>query len=369
MESELPIRKIIHVDMDAFYASVEQLDNPDLVGKPIAVGGSSKRGVVSAASYEARKFGVRSAMSGVLARKLCPDLIFVRPRFERYGELSKKIRKVFFEYTDLVQPLSLDEAYLDVTQNKKGNPSATLIAQEIRKKIKDSTGLNASAGISINKFIAKVASDINKPNGQKTVPPEEVISFLETLDIKKFYGVGKVMKEKMYRHGIFTGKDLKEKSFEYLETHFGKSGAYYYNIVRGIQHSKVQPEHTRKSLAAERTFNENISSEVFMLERLEQIAAEVERRLQKSKVAGKTITLKIKYSDFTLQTRSRTLPLYISSKELILENVKDLLFQSGMKNSVRLLGISLSNLNTEDNKKQKKPPPEKSIDVQLKLDF
>lgn len=369
METELPIRKIIHVDMDAFYASVEQLDNPDLVGKPIAVGGSSKRGVVSAASYEARKFGVRSAMSGVLARKLCPDLIFVRPRFERYGELSKKIRKVFFEYTDLVQPLSLDEAYLDVTQNKKGNPSATLIAQEIRKKIKDRTGLNASAGISINKFIAKVASDINKPNGQKTVPPEEVISFLETLDIKKFYGVGKVMKEKMYRHGIFTGKDLKEKSFEYLETHFGKSGAYYYNIVRGIQHSKVQPEHTRKSLAAERTFNENISSEVFMLERLEQIAAEVERRLQKSKVAGKTITLKIKYSDFTLQTRSRTLPLYISSKELILENVKDLLFQSSMKDSVRLLGISISNLNNEEKKKELKPPENNSIDVQLKLDF
>ena len=206
METPIPMRKIIHVDMDAFYASVEQLDNPDLMGKPIAVGGSSKRGVVSAASYEARKFGVRSAMSGVLARKLCDELIFVRPRFERYAEISKIIRKIFFEYTDLVEPLSLDEAYLDVTENKKGNPSATLIAKEIRQKIKEKTGLNASAGISINKFVAKVASDINKPNGQKTVPPEEVISFLETLDIKKFYGVGKVMKERMYRHGIFTGK-------------------------------------------------------------------------------------------------------------------------------------------------------------------
>jgi DNA polymerase-4 len=375
MEETLPIRKIIHVDMDAFYASVEQLDDPTLLGKPIAVGGSSKRGVVSAASYEARKFGVRSAMSGMLARKRCPDLIFVRPRFERYTEISNQIRKIFQEYTDLVEPLSLDEAYLDVTENKKGNPSATLIAQEIRAQIKKRTGLNASAGISINKFVAKVASDINKPNGQKTIDPEEVIAFLETLDIKKFYGVGKVMKEKMYRHGIYTGKDLKGKSVEFLKEHFGKSGAYYYQIVRGIQHSKVTPDQIRKSLAAERTFNDNISSEVFMLERLEEIAHEVERRLSKSKVAGKTITLKIKYSDFTLQTRSKTLPLYVSTKELIMETVKNLLFKEGMKNSVRLLGISISNLNNEPDsyrdrdKKEVKPPPEKTIDVQLKFDF
>lgn len=352
--------------MDAFYASVEQLDNPELRGKAIAVGGSSKRGVVSAASYEARKFGVRSAMSGMLARKLCPDLIFVKTRFDRYRELSQKIREIFFEYTDLVEPLSLDEAYLDVTQNKKGNPSATLIAKEIRQRIKEKTGLNASAGISINKFIAKVASDINKPNGQKTVPPEKVIEFLEQLDIKKFYGVGKVMKEKMYRHGIFTGKDLKEKSLEYLEENFGKSGAYYFNIVRGIHLSQVKPERTRKSLAAERTFRENISSEIYMLERLEEIAEEVERRLKKSKVAGRTITLKIKYSDFTLQTRSKTLPLYISNKDLLLEHVKDLLFQEKMKDSVRLLGISLSNLNNEEKKEEL---ASKSIDVQLKIEF
>lgn len=369
MEYPFPIRKIIHVDMDAFYASVEQKDDPSLLGKPIAVGGSSQRGVVSAASYEARKFGVRSAMAGALARKLCPDLIFVKPRFDRYKEISTQIRAIFHRYTDLVEPLSLDEAYLDVTENKKGNPSASLIATEIRAAIKENTGLNASAGISINKFIAKVASDINKPNGQKTIPPEEVIEFLETLDIKKFYGVGKVMKEKMYRHGIFTGKDLKEKTFEYLDEHFGKSGSYYYNIVRGIHTSQVKPSRTRKSLAAERTFSENITSEIFMLERLNDIAEEVERRLKKSKVAGKTITLKIKYSDFTLQTRSKTLPLYISSKELLFENVKELLFQEKMKNSVRLLGISLSNLNTEEKNKKKKPPPEKSIDVQLKLDF
>jgi DNA polymerase-4 len=368
METALPIRKIIHVDMDAFYASVEQLDNPDLRGKPVAVGGSSKRGVVSAASYEARKFGVRSAMSGMLARKLCPELIFVKTNFKRYQECSDQIRKIFYEYSDKVEPLSLDEAYIDVTENKKGNPSASLIAQEIRQQIKAKTGLNASAGISINKFIAKVASDVNKPNGQKTVPPEEVLDFLEALDIKKFYGVGKVMKEKMYRHGIYTGKDLKSKSVEFLTEHFGKSGASYYNIVRGIHHSEVRADRTRKSLAAERTFSENIASEVFMLERLEEIADEVERRLAKSKVAGKTITLKIKYSDFTLQTRSKTLPLYIATKELMLDNVKDLLFQEKMKDSVRLLGISISNLNNED-KNKIQPAPEASIDVQFKLDF
>ncbi|WP_339697708.1 DNA polymerase IV [uncultured Marixanthomonas sp.] len=367
MNESLPIRKIIHVDMDAFYASVEQLDNPELRGKAIVVGGSSKRGVVSAASYEARKFGVRSAMSSVIAKRLCPHLIFVKSNFDRYREVSQQIRKIFHDYTDLVEPLSLDEAYLDVSENKKGNPSATLIAKEIRQKIKEKTGLNASAGISINKFIAKVASDINKPNGQKTVPPEEVLDFLEKLDIKKFYGVGKVTKEKMYRHGIYTGEDLKSKSVEYLTEHFGKSGGYYYHVVRGVHNSAVKPTRTRKSLAAERTFSENISSEVYMLERLETIAEEVERRLTKSNVAGKTITLKIKYSDFTLQTRSKTLPFYISSKSLMLEAVKDLLFQEKMKNSVRLLGISLSNLNNE--KKEQQPEPEESIDVQLKLDF
>lgn len=360
------IRKIIHIDMDAFYASVEQLDNPELRGKAVAVGGSSQRGVVSAASYEARKFGVRSAMSSVIAKRNCPDLIFVKPRFERYKEISNQIRKIFLEYTDLVEPLSLDEAYLDVTENKKGNPSATLIAREIRDKIKEKTGLNASAGISINKFIAKIASDINKPNGQKTVAPEEVIEFLENLDIRKFYGVGKVTAEKMYRLGIFTGKDLKDKSEEFLTEHFGKSGAHFYNVVRGIHLSEVKPHRIRKSLGAERTFNENISSEIFMIERLENIAEEIERRLKKSKVAGKTITLKIKYSDFTLQTRSKTFSYYISSKELILEIAKELLYQEKMKNSVRLLGISLSNLNTDKGEKEEE---KKEISVQLKFKF
>jgi len=360
-----PIRKIIHVDMDAFYASVEQLDNPELKGKPIAVGGSEKRGVVSAASYEARAFGVKSAMSGIQAKRNCPELIFVKPRFDRYHEISKKIRAIFYDYTDLVEPLSLDEAYLDVTHNKKGNPSATLIAKEIRERIFKEIGLTASAGISINKFIAKIASDYNKPNGQKTVNPEEVNAFLELLDIRKFYGVGKVTAEKMYQLGIFTGKDLKSKSEAYLESHFGKSGAYYYAVVRGIHNSDVKPNRVRKSLAAEHTFNENLSSEIFMLERLDQITNEVSRRLKKTSVAGKTVTLKIKYSDFTLHTRSKTLHYYISDKDLIFETAKDLLFQEKLSNSVRLLGISMSNLNTET----KNILEHKSVSVQLKFEF
>ena len=360
MEEITPQRKIIHVDMDAFYASVEQMDNPDLRGKPVAVGGNEIRGVVSAASYEARKFGIRSALSGALAKKYCPELIFVKPRFDRYKEISQKIRKIFHDYTDLVEPLSLDEAYLDVTINKKGNPSASQIAQEIRLRILNEVGLSASAGISVNKFIAKVASDVNKPNGQKTVPPDDVLLFLELLPIRKFYGVGKVTTEKMYQLGIFTGLDLKNKSLEFLEKHFGKSGTFYFNVVRGIHHSEVKPNRITKSVAAEHTFDENLTSEIYMQAQLELIAAELDRRLKKHKIAGKTVTLKIKYSDFTQQTRSKTLPYFISDKSLLFDTVKELLFQERMKDSVRLLGISLSNLNTEI---------KKTIVVQLKFDF
>lgn len=361
MSELIPNRKIIHIDMDAFYASVEQMDNPDLRGKPIAVGGAENRGVVAAASYEARKFGVRSAISGVLAKKYCPELIFVRPRFDRYKEISSKIQQIFYEYTDLVEPLSLDEAYLDVTVNKKGNPSASLLAQEIRLRILNEVGLTASAGISVNKFVAKIASDYNKPNGQKTVNPDEVIPFLEVLPIRKFYGVGKVTTEKMYQLGIFTGLELKSKPLEFLEKHFGKSGNFYYNVVRGIHNSQVKSERIAKSVAAEHTFDVNLSSEIFMLEQLDKIATSLERRLKKNNISGKTVTLKIKYSDFTQQTRSKTLPYFISDKVLIVENVKELLFQERMKDSVRLLGISLSNLNTEEKKKV--------IAVQLKFDF
>jgi len=359
--SETPTyRKIIHIDMDAFYASVEQMDNPALRGKPVAVGGSENRGVVSAASYEARKFGVRSALSGALAKRYCPEIIFVRPRFDRYKEISSQIHKIFHDYTDLVEPLSLDEAYLDVTQNKKGNPSASLLAEEIRLRILNEVGLTASAGISVNKFVAKIASDINKPNGQKTVNPDEILSFLEELPIRKFYGVGKVTTEKMYQLGIFTGLDLKSKSVEFLEKHFGKSGSFYYNVVRGIHNSEVKSHRIAKSVAAEHTFDVNLSSEIFMLEQLEKIATSLEKRLNKHKVSGKTVTLKIKYSDFSQQTRSKTLPYFISDKNLIIEVVKELLYQERMKDSVRLLGISLSNLNTEQ---------KKAVVVQLKFSF
>jgi len=352
--------------MDAFYASIEQLDNPVLRGKPVAVGGGGDRGVVAAASYEARKFKVRSAMSGKQAKKNCPQLIFVKPRFERYKEISQKIRAIFYDYTDLVEPLSLDEAYLDVTQNKKGNPSASLIAKEIRTRIFKELGLNASAGISNSKFVAKIASDINKPNGQKTIPPEDVISFLEELPIEKFFGIGKVTASKMYSLGIFNGKDLKLKTADFLTQHFKSSGQHYYNIVRGIHNhnSEVKPNRIRKSVAAEHTFAKNLTSEIFMLDKLEKISEELEQRLIRSKVSGKTITLKIKYSDFKTQTRSKTLPYFVKNKAILFETVKELLFQEKVKNSVRLLGISVTNLNINSKIKYQKP-----ILVQLKFEF
>ncbi|GIJ94844.1 DNA polymerase IV [Capnocytophaga stomatis] len=360
------LRKIIHVDMDAFYASVEQLDFPELRGKPIAVGGESERGVVAAASYEARKFGVRSAISGMQARRLCPELIFVRPRFERYREVSMQIRSIFYEYTDLVEPLSLDEAYLDVTQNKKNNPSATLIAKEIRQRIFETTGLTASAGISVNKFIAKIASDVNKPNGQKTVTISEIQDFLDVLDIKKFYGIGKVTAEKMYLKGIFTGKDLREKSLEFLENHFGNSGHYFYELARGIHRSEVKPYRIPKSLGTEHTYSKNITSEVYVEEKLVSIAEELSQRMQRKKLAGKTVTLKIKYSDFSVNTRSKTLNQFIDNKEDILSCVKELLYQQPLEDSVRLLGISLSNF---DNKKEEKEERIKPKYIQLELQF
>ena len=247
-----------------------------------------------------------------------------------------------------------------MTQNKKGNPSASLLAQEIRQRIFQEVGLTASAGISINKFVAKIASDYNKPNGQKTVNPDEVLSFLEELPIRKFYGVGKVTTEKMYQLGVFTGLDLKSKSLEFLEQHFGKSGAFYYHVVRGIHNSEVKSNRITKSVAAEHTFDSNLSSEIFMLDQLETIASILEKRLKKHVISGKTVTLKIKYSDFTQQTRSKTLPYFVSDKGLILETVKELLYQEKMKDSVRLLGISLSNLSTE---------VKKAVVVQLKFSF
>ena len=355
-------RKIIHVDMDAFFASVAQLDYPELRGKAIVVGGDGRRGVIAAASYEARKFGVKSAMAGLLAKKMCPHLIFVNADFARYKEVSNQVRAIFYEYTDLVEPLSLDEAYLDVTKNKKELTSASKIARLIRQEILEKTGLHASAGIAPNKFVAKIASDINKPNGQKTIVPDEVVPFLEKLQIRKFYGVGKVTTQKMYQLGIFTGADLKNKSLAFLEQHFKSSAQHYYNIVRGIHNSPVQPSRTRKSVGVEHTYLENLTSEIFIIEKLDAICLEIEKRLRKNNVKGKTITLKIKYSDFTQTTRSKTIDKYVCLKKDILPEIKQLLFQQKLENSVRLLGVSLSNLNNEEPKSIKEY-------IQLKLEL
>jgi len=354
--------KIIHIDMDAFFASVEQLDCTDFRGKPIAVGGAGNRGVVAAASYEARKYGVRSAMSGAKARKLCPDLIFVSPRFERYKEISLQIREIFYEYTDLIEPLSLDEAYLDVTFNKKNNPSATNIAKEIRKKIFEKTRLTASAGVSVNKFIAKIASDYKKPNGQTTIKPNKIIPFLDSLDIIKFYGIGRVTAEKMYALGIFTGKDLREKSLPFLQSHFGNSGLYYYEIVRGIQRSPVNPVRIAKSIGVERTFENDEQNQTHLLTPLDALSKELEQRLKKRNLSGRTITLKIKYSDFTTQTRSKTLAKFVSDQNMLFRIGEELLFQENLKNSVRLLGLSVSNLNVWEKQNQPKY-------IQLQFEF
>ncbi len=348
--------------MDAFYASVEQLDNPEYRNKPIAVGGSKERGVVAAASYEARKYGVRSAMASVIAARRCPDLIFVKPRFERYKEVSNQIRDVFFEFTDLVEPLSLDEAFLDVTENKYQHQSATILAEAIRFRIKEETGLNASAGISVNKFVAKIASDINKPNGQKTIPPEEVLEFLSHLRIEKFFGVGKVTADKMKLHGIFNGDDLRHKSLSYLDQYFGKSGRHFYEIVRATQKSEVKTDRIRKSIAAEQTFSKDINTEASALELLKKISEELERRTEKSGVKGKTITLKLKYNDFTVQTRSKTVVEFISTSMEVLPIIQELLHQEELKMPVRLLGISLSKLNTMERE-------EDDVFVQLEMEF
>lgn len=358
-----PLRKIIHVDMDAFYASVEQLDNPDLKGKPLAVGGGEERGVVSAASYEARKFGVRSAMSGKLAKQKCPELIFVPPRFDRYKDISNQIRQIFLEYTDLVEPLSLDEAFLDVSENRHGHHSATEIAQEIRQRIFDETGLTASAGISINKFMAKIASDINKPNGQKTIKPAEVEKFLEQLPIHRFFGVGKSTAEKMHAWGIYNGYQLKQHSLDFLKTNFGKSGVHYYNIVRGIQHSAVRPNRGRKSIGAERTYSQNIIGDEAIFKALENISLIIEKRMKTSQKKGKTITVKIKFSDFQTISRSKTIETYTDNRIEILNISKELILTEHFKRSIRLIGISISNF------KGKEIPQEIIKSEQLKLEF
>ena len=339
------IRKIIHVDMDAFYASVEQRDNPELRGKPLAVGGGV-RGVVAAASYEARKFGIRSAMPAVTARRRCPDLIFVKPRFDAYRAVSEQIRAIFRDYTPHVEPLSLDEAYLDVTEDLKGIGVATLIAEEIRARIKAETGLTASAGVSYNKFIAKLASDQNKPDGLCVVTPARGPAFVEALPVKRFHGVGPKTAEKMARLGIETGADLKAKSLEWLAAHFGSSALYYHDLARGICHRQVKADRPYKSVSAEDTFLEDIGDPEALLSELERIGRHVwTKRVVGKGLSGRTVNLKVKYADFQIITRAKSLDRAVSGEAEFLEIGAGLLrtLLPPVK-SIRLLGLGLSGL-------------------------
>jgi len=334
--------------MDAFFASVEQRDNPQLRGKPVAVGGSEERGVVAAASYEARKFGVRSAMGSKTAKRLCPNLIFVPPRFEQYKEVSSQIRAIFHEYTDLVEPLSLDEAYLDVTENFKNIPLATVIAEQIRAKIKEATSLTASAGVSFNKFLAKTASDVNKPDGMFVIKPHQADSFVDTLAIKRFYGVGRVTAEKMTKMGILTGKDLKERSLEFLVNNFGKAGRYYYNICRGEDNRRVNPDRIRKSIGVENTFNKDLVGQDEIYREIDVILEQLWKRINRANVFGKTLTLKMKYEDFEIISRSKTSQLLLTDEKHIAQIAYEMLnLLLPTEKGIRLLGLTISNIETE----------------------
>ena len=346
---ETNIRKIIHIDMDAFYASVEQRDNPALRGKPVAVGGSRERGVVAAASYEARKFGVRSAMSSMMAARKCPNLIFVKPRFESYKTASRQIREIFAEYTHLIEPLSLDEAYLDVTENLKGMASATAIAKEIKEKIKEKTQLTASAGVSYNKFLAKLASDYQKPDGLFVVKPNQGEKFVEDLEVYRFHGIGKVTAEKMNKMNIFTGLDLRQYDENFLTKHFGKAGKYYYNIARAIDHRSVNTERIRKSVGSENTFWRDLETRVELEAGLKPIIEDVWKYCERTQVYGRTVHLKVKFKDFQIITRSRTTLSPIVDSTFFEKIAYDLLEQLyPIPKGVRLLGISLSNLELGD---------------------
>lgn len=335
--------------MDAFFASVEQRDNPELRGKPVAVGGSAERGVVAAASYEARKFGVKSALPSKTAKRLCPSLIFVKPRFDAYKQVSLQIREIFAEYTDLIEPLSLDEAYLDVTENKKGIETATQIATEIRKKIFEKTQLTASAGISFNKFLAKTASDINKPNGQCVIKPSQAEAFVETLPIHRFYGIGRVTAEKMKAMGINSGKELKEQSQEFLVKNFGKVGKYYFEIARGQDHREVVAERETKSVSVENTFITDLELVSEIYRQLYKLTDSLLVRTQRHNLVGKTLTIKIKYADFESITRSRTIENGYFHKEEINKTI-DYLVENlqPFPKGIRLLGLGVSNFLEEE---------------------
>lgn len=341
------MKKIIHVDMDAFYASVEQRDDPSLAGKPVIVGGSPQsRGVVATCSYEARNFGVHSAMPTSQAYRLCPDGVFVYPRFEVYKEVSLQIRAIFDDYTDLVEPLSLDEAYLDVTHNKKENPSATLIAREIQSRVFKDVGLTCSAGVAANKFLAKVASGYKKPSGITVITPEKAEAFINQLPIGKFHGVGAATEKKMFELGITNGADLRVSDEVDLVRHFGKSGHFYYRIAHGIDDRDVKPNRIRKSVGAENTYSEDLSDLSDMEQRLREIAAKVENRLERVRAAGKTVTLKVRYDNFEIATRSLTLANDVCDSEVLYQTATSLLpLTEASTRKVRLLGISVSNLN------------------------
>ena len=357
-------RKIIHIDMDAFYASIEQRDNPEYRGKPVAVGYGEKRGVVAAASYEARKYGVHSAMPSVTALRKCPHLIFTPPRFEVYRSVSNQIMQIFQEYTSMVEPLSLDEAFLDVTVNNKGSRSATLIAKEIKQKIFNRTHLTASAGVSYNKFLAKIASDYQKPDGIFVIEPHKAETFVDKLPVNKFFGVGKVTSKRMEELGIKTGYDLKQWSELDLAREFGKAGISYYNFARGIDNREVESERVRKSLGAEVTFLDDLDEIVDILGALDQIAHEVQRRSEKRKFMAKTVTLKVKYSDFTIITRSKTSNNFVNSYEKLFEIGKELLLQVEdlEEKKIRLMGLTLKKSDADLNLSL-------SEGIQLKLDF
>ncbi len=343
-----PPRKIIHVDMDAFYASVEQRDNPALRGKPVAVGGSQERGVVAAASYEARKFGVRSAMPSVTARRKCPDLIFVKPRFDVYEELSLQIRAIFAVYTAIVEPLSLDEAYLDVTENLQGIASATEIAEQIRAKIRAETQLAASAGVSYNKFLAKLASDYRKPDGLFVIRPAMGPSFVESLPVKRFHGVGPATAARMKELGILTALDLKAKDDAFLLKHFGKAGRHFYCVCRGIDHRPVLPNRIRKSVGAENTFSRDLTSLDDMRTELGPLVERVWRYCESTGVRGRTVTLKVKFADFQIITRSRSCLAPISDRSTLASISAELLAtQFPLRKGVRLIGVSISSLCTD----------------------
>jgi DNA polymerase-4 len=342
------VRKIIHVDMDAFYASVEQRDNPDLRGKPVAVGGSRERGVVAAASYEARKFGVHSAMPSITAKRKCPQLIFVKPRFDVYSAISQQIREIFAEHTPLIEPLSLDEAYLDVTENIQGIATATEIATMIRAKIKEVTGLNASAGISYNKFLAKLASDHRKPNGQFVITPRTGPAFVETLPVGKFHGIGPATAAKMQHLGIHTGADMKAKDLAFMQQNFGKSGGYYYWVSRGIDNRPVRPDRVRRSVGGENTFFTDLTSLDEARSALLPIIDKVWRHYNAHGTRGRTITLKVRYADFQILTRSRTGIAPVNSRSELEEASFSLLspFFPAAK-GIRLLGVSISSFNND----------------------